>query len=228
MKPGSNGRCVALVVALLASGVLRALSARKAQQQAVAHKLAQHTQAVVELGAYRCGAGQTRGAGAGAGDLGRPQGRQHGHGQGPRRGRVAGPDRARRRCRQGRAGARPHRPHRIPRPRAPGPAAGRRRPRRRWTLPSAASTTTGRWWSRASSPARRSNRRKPAWRRPRPITRAAQAGADVAAKALADTVLRAPIAGQISQRLAQPGERVAVDARVVEIVDLANWSSKPA
>lgn len=48
---------------------------------------------------------------------------------------------------------------------------------------------------------------------------AAQSGADLAAKGLDDTVLRAPIAGQISQRLVQSGERVAVDTRVVEVID---------
>ena len=49
---------------------------------------------------------------------------------------------------------------------------------------------------------------------------AAQSGAEVLQKALEDTVLRAPIAGQVAQRLAQNGERVAIDGRVVEIVDV--------
>jgi membrane fusion protein, multidrug efflux system len=49
----------------------------------------------------------------------------------------------------------------------------------------------------------------------------ALAGVDVARKSLEDTVLKAPISGIISQRTAQPGERVGIEARVVEIIDIS-------
>lgn len=51
--------------------------------------------------------------------------------------------------------------------------------------------------------------------------RAALAGADVARKALDDSVLVAPFAGVIAVRSAQVGERVGIDARVLELVDLS-------
>jgi RND family efflux transporter MFP subunit len=51
--------------------------------------------------------------------------------------------------------------------------------------------------------------------------KAAVAAVDVSKKALDDTVLRAPISGLVAQRLSQPGERVAIDAKVIEVVDLS-------
>jgi membrane fusion protein (multidrug efflux system) len=50
---------------------------------------------------------------------------------------------------------------------------------------------------------------------------AADAELVVARKAQGDAVLVAPFAGIVSARLAQPGERVALDAKVVSIVDLS-------
>lgn len=49
---------------------------------------------------------------------------------------------------------------------------------------------------------------------------AAQSAADVSAKTVSDAVLRSPIDGFVSQRLAQSGERLGVDAHVLEVVNL--------
>jgi RND family efflux transporter MFP subunit len=51
--------------------------------------------------------------------------------------------------------------------------------------------------------------------------RAAQAGADVAHKSLDDSVLRAPLSGLVATRSSQNGERLGIDTKIVEIVDLS-------
>lgn len=50
----------------------------------------------------------------------------------------------------------------------------------------------------------------------------------LAKKALDDTVMRAPLAGIVAQRLAQPGERVPVDGRILSLVDLAELEVEAA
>ena len=58
--------------------------------------------------------------------------------------------------------------------------------------------------------------------------RAALAALDIARKSLTDTTLRSPLTGQISARLVQNGERVGVDTRVFDVVDLSAFEMEAA
>ena len=52
---------------------------------------------------------------------------------------------------------------------------------------------------------------------------AALSALDVTSKAVEDCILKSPLNGFVSQRLAQVGERVAPEARIVEVVDLTQF-----
>jgi RND family efflux transporter MFP subunit len=52
---------------------------------------------------------------------------------------------------------------------------------------------------------------------------AALSALDVTSKAVEDCLLKSPLNGFVSQRLAQTGERVAPEARIVEVVDLSQF-----
>jgi RND family efflux transporter MFP subunit len=51
---------------------------------------------------------------------------------------------------------------------------------------------------------------------------ATKSAVELASKAVKDSLVRSPIAGLVSQRFVQVGERVGVDARIVEVVDLSS------
>ncbi len=57
---------------------------------------------------------------------------------------------------------------------------------------------------------------------------AALAGLDLAQKSLTDATLRSPLSGVVAQRLVQPGERVAVEARLIEVIKLSQLEMEAA
>jgi RND family efflux transporter MFP subunit len=58
--------------------------------------------------------------------------------------------------------------------------------------------------------------------------RAAVAGTDVARRALEDAVLVAPFSGWVAARTAQNGERLSIDTRILELVDLSQLELEAA
>jgi RND family efflux transporter MFP subunit len=57
---------------------------------------------------------------------------------------------------------------------------------------------------------------------------AAWAALDLANKSLSDATLRSPLSGVVSQRMAQPGERVAIEAKLVEVINLSKLEMEAA
>lgn len=220
MKPWLKWALIALVVVLLASGVLRALSARQAQQAAVAALASQRTQTVIELGAADMVQVKLLELAQGiaiSGPLkavntaivkarvsGELQALNVREGDAVKAGQIIArvdPSEYQARVRQAEQQAEAAQ--------AQVDIARRNFDNNRSLVEQGFISKTALDTSVASLAAAQATHR------------AAQAGAAVATKSLDDSVLRAPIAGLISQRLAQPGERVGVESRIVEIVDLS-------
>lgn len=220
MKRWMKWALAALVVALLIAGIVRALSARRAQQQALSAADTSQTQSVVELAASDVVTARTRELAQGlpiSGSLkavnaalvkarvaGELQGLTVREGDRVQAGQViarveATEYQARLRQAQQQADA----------ARAQSDIAQRQFDNNRALVDQGFISKTALDTSTSNLQAAQANHQ------------AALAAVDVARKALDDTVLRAPINGLVAQRLAQPGERVAVDARVVEVVDLS-------
>ena len=220
MKRWMKWALLALLVGLLASGVWRALSSRQAQQETVARMAADRSQTVIELGALDVIEVKTRELSIGlaisgalkavnsaivkarvAGEL---QGLTVREGDTVKAGQIVArvdPAEYQARVRQAQQLAESAK--------AQVDIARRAFDNNRSLVDQGFISRTALDTSLASLAASEAS------------YRAAQAGMDVAAKALDDTVLRSPLAGLVSQRLAQPGERVSPEARIVEIVDLS-------
>ncbi len=227
MKRWIKWGLLALVVVLLAGGVLRALSARKAQQAALAEQTARGTQSVVELAAADAFPLKTLELSRGlpvSGTLkavnsafvkarvpGELQGLQVREGDAVQAGQVLAriePAEYEARLRQAQLQA--------DAARAQIDIAQRQYDNNRALVNQGFISKTALDTSQANLNAARASHE------------AAMAAADVARKSLSDAVLKAPMSGLVSQRLAQPGERVGVDARIVEIVDLSRMEIEAA
>jgi RND family efflux transporter MFP subunit len=227
MKRSLKWVVIALVVLLLAFGILRALSARKAQQQAVAQAAATKTQAMVELAATDIVSAQTRVLAQGlpisgtlkaansavvkarvAGEL---QGLTVREGDPVKAGQVIAridPTEYQARVKQAQE-------------QADSAKAQIDIAQRQWDNNKAlvdqgfiSKTALDTSWNNLTAA--------------QSTHKAALAAVDMARKSMDDTVLRSPITGQVSQRVAQPGERVGVDTKVVEVVDLSRIEMEAA
>ncbi len=220
MKRWMKWGIAALVVVLLASGVLRALSARKAQQEAVAAAAAGKAQAVVELAAGDVVQARTlelaqglpisgtlkavNSAAVKARVAGELQGLTVREGDAVKAGQVVAridPSEYQSRMRQAQQQASSAK--------AQVDIAQRQFDNNKALVDQGFISKTALDTSQANLNAAQAN------------YNAALAAVDVTRKSMDDTVLRAPISGIVSQRLAQPGERVGIDAKIIEIVDLS-------